>query len=641
MQPTHHPFQAEVSQVLSLVIHSLYSNKEIFLRELVSNASDALDKRRFAALQDPTLLNDGEQLEIRIIPDPDAGTLTIWDNGVGMSEEELKKNLGTIAWSGSREFLDKLKAAQSAGSDLPRLIGQFGVGFYSSYLVADRVSVTSRAAGSEQAFSWESTGEDGFSIAPAERASVGTSVVLHLKSDQREYVENGRLRQLVQHYSDYVAHPILLPKVELGEKPAEGAERPPELEAVNRASALWQRSPKDVTKEQYVEFYKHLTHEWEEPLGYRHFQIEGAQMFTGLLFLPSRAPFDLFDPEAHHGLRLHVRRVFVMQDCEDLVPRWLRFMRGVVDSEDLPLNVSRETLQDSRIIKAMKKQVVHQSLELLGEIAGERKDDYLKFWEHFGVVLKEGLYFEPEHKEKLEKLVRFESSAKGALLSLDEYVAEMPAEQSAIYYLIGPSQKAAASSPHLERVRKAGFDVLLLTDAVDSFAITALSEYAGKPLISVTAADLKLDKAEEKSDESETKPEEVKAGLLERFRDILKGKVVEVRASKRLLDSPACLVQPEGALPPHIERLLRQQKRDVPSARRILELNLTHPLVKSVTELDEREPGSERVREWLELLHDQALLAEGSPIEDPAGFAKNLTRLLTRAAERELSAPSA
>jgi molecular chaperone HtpG len=629
MEPVRHSFQAEVSQVLNLVIHSLYSNKEIFLRELVSNASDALDKRRFAALEQPGLLEDGEVLKIRIIPDAAAGTLTIWDNGIGMTEAELTKNLGTIAWSGSREFLKNLKQAEG-GQALPQLIGQFGVGFYSAYLVADRVTVTSRAAGQTAAVRWESTGEDGFTVEPAERDSVGTSVVLHLKAEQREYLELGRLRQLVQRYSDYVAHAIELPKSN-DEKAAQ------EFEAVNRASALWQRSPKEVSEEQYTEFYKHLSHDWEAPLGHRHFQIEGTQMFTGLLFVPGRAPFDLFDAEAEHGLRLHVRRVFVMENCEDLTPRWLRFLRGVIDSEDLPLNVSRETLQDSRVVKAIKKQVVHQALELLSEIARERAEDYEKFWRAFGIVLKEGLYFETESKEKLEKLVRFESSSLGKLVSLDDYVAAMPEGQAAIYYALGPSQKVAASSPHLERVRKAGFDVLLLTDPVDSFMINSLSEFSGKPLVSVTAEDLKLP-GESASDE-QTKEAATPAteGLFARFREVLKEKVTEVRASKRLTDSPACLVQAEGALPPHIERLLRAQKREMPSQRRILELNLSHPLVKNVSALDEREPGSERVRDWLELLYDQALLAEGSPIEDPAGFAKKLTRLLTTAAEHELS----
>ncbi len=630
MEAVRHAFQAEVNQVLHLVIHSLYSNKEIFLRELVSNASDALDKRRFAAIEDKALLDDGETLKIRVIPDSEAGTLTIWDNGIGMTQEELQKNLGTIAWSGSKEFLAKLKAA--GGQDVPRLIGQFGVGFYSAYLVADRVSVVSRAAGSAEAFRWESSGEDGFTIEPAERDSAGTSVTLHLKEDQRDYLQTYRLRELIQRYSDYVAHSIELPS-------KDSKKEAPEFEAVNRASALWQRSPKELNAEQYAEFYKHLTHDWEPPLGHRHFQIEGTQMFSGLLFVPSRAPFDLFDSSAKHGVRLHVRRVFVMDNCEELAPRWLRFVRGVIDSEDLPLNVSRETLQDSRVVRAIKKQVVHQVLELLSETAQERAAEYEKFWQNFGAVLKEGLYFETESKEKLEKLLRFYSSAQSKLISLDEYIAAMPEGQSAIYYILGPTQKVAASSPHLERVRKAGYDVLLLTDPVDSFAINSLNEYAGKQLISVTAQDLKLpgEDSEKSEDREESDEKKESPPLFARFQDVLKDKVVEVRASKRLTDSPACLIQPEGALPPHIERLLRAQQKDVPAPRRILEVNLEHPLVKRVSALGEREPDSERVRDWFELIYDQALLAEGSPIEDPAGFAKKLTRLLTEAAEHELA----
>ncbi|HET9953087.1 MAG TPA: molecular chaperone HtpG [Polyangiaceae bacterium] len=631
METVRHPFQAEVSQVLNLVIHSLYSNKEIFLRELVSNASDALDKRRFAALKDPSLLEEGEVLKIRLSADLDAGTLTIWDNGIGMSEAELAKNLGTIAWSGSREFINRMKGEGAPAQDLPTLIGQFGVGFYSAYLVADRVTVTSRAAGSAQAYSWESTGEEGFSISEAQRDSVGTSIVLHLKAEQREYLEPYRLRELVLRYSDYVQHPIELVGSNDPKKEAE-------VETINRGSALWQRSPKEVTHEQYVEFYKHQSHDFEPPLGYRHFQIEGTQMFTALLFVPGRAPFDLFDPEASHGVRLHVRRVFVMDNCQELLPRWLRFVRGVVDSEDLPLNVSRETLQDSRAVKAIKKQIVAKTLELLGEIAEQRPDDYDKFWSTFGVVLKEGLYFEPEQKDKLAKLLRFESHAQGKSISLDAYVANMKSDQPAIYYVLGPNQKVASSSPHLESARSRGYDVLLLTDPVDSFAISALEKYGDKPLVSVTGADWKLPEGEQAG---EKKPdEEANASVLKGFLEVLKDRVLDVKASSRLTDSPACLVQAEGGLPPHLERLFKAQKRDLPASRRILELNLNHPLVKSVTALNARESSSPRVKEWLELIYDQALLAEGSPIEDPAAFAKKLTRLFSEAAAHELGQPS-
>lgn len=616
---TRHEFQAEVSQVLRLVIHSLYSNKEIFLRELVSNASDALDRRRFLAIGQPELLGDGEKLRIRLIPDPAAGTLTIWDNGVGMDEEELKRSLGTVAWSGSREFLERMKGA-SEGQDLPKLIGQFGVGFYSAYLVAGRVTVTSRKAGSERAFRWDSTGEDGYTIEPAERESVGTSVVLHLRDDQREYLEPLRLRNLVRRYSDYIPYPI-----ELVKEPSAT-----DADIVNRASALWHRQPKEVTREEYVEFYKHLTHDFEEPLAYRHFHIEGTTMFSGLVFVPKRAPFDLFDPEPRHGVRLHVRRVLVMEDAPELVPRWLRFVRGVIDSEDLPLNVSRELLQDSRLVKIIQKQIVHQTLDLLAEIARDRPADYETFFRTFGAVLKEGFHFDPEHKNQLARLCRFQSAARGAPIGLDEYVRAMPEGQPAIYYLTAASQKLAASSPHLERVRASGYDVLLLSDAVDPFVMERLTEYEGKPFISVTSPDLRLPAAA-----PETPPAD-KTPLFQRFERVLKERVAEVKASTRLTDSPACLVVAEGALAPHIERLLRASGRDVPASRRILELNLEHPLVRHVTELEAREPGSERVAEWIELLYDQALLSEGSPLEDPGAFAKRLSKVLTAAAEHQL-----
>src|SRR5688572_13133911 len=391
MSAVSHSFQAEVSQVLRLVVHSLYSNQEIFLRELISNASDALDKRRFSALQTPGLLGEGESLKVRLLPNKEQGTLTIWDNGIGMGQEELKQSLGTIAWSGSREFLKKLEG-QSAEA-LPQLIGQFGVGFYSSFLVAERVEVISRAAGSDVSFRWESSGEGGFTIDDAERSEVGTSIVLHLKPDAREYLDTYRLRQLVERYSDYLSYPIELQK----------PDKPDEFEPINSGTALWQRSPKDVTAEQYQELYKHLTHDFQPPLGHRHFRMEGTQQFCGLVYVPSRAQFDLFEPDAKHGVRLHVRRVLVMESCEELVPRWLRFVRGVVDSEDLPLNVSREVLQDSKIVRTIRKQVQNQVLDLLGEVAQEKPAEYEKFWGLFGAVLKEGLHFDPDTGERLNK----------------------------------------------------------------------------------------------------------------------------------------------------------------------------------------------------------------------------------------------
>ncbi|MDF3065952.1 MAG: Chaperone protein HtpG [Polyangiaceae bacterium] len=621
MSAVNHSFQAEVSQVLRLVIHSLYSNQEIFLRELLSNASDALDKRRFSALQRPELWTGDEPLKVRLVPNKEQGTLTLWDNGIGMTDEELKQSLGTIAWSGSREFLKKLEG-QSAEA-LPQLIGQFGVGFYSAFLVSDRVEVVSRAAGADKAHRWESTGEGGFSIDDAERESVGTSIILHLKKESLEYADPYRLRQLVERYSDYLSYPIELLKT--------GKED--EFEPINRGTALWQRSPKEVTEEQYQELYKHLTHDWQPALLHRHFRIEGTQEFSGLVYVPSRPQTDLFEPDAKHGVRLHVRRVMVMESCEELVPRWLRFVRGVVDSEDLPLNVSRELLQDSKVVRTIKKTVQNQVLDALADLAKDKPEEYEKFWGLFGAVLKEGLHFDPETGEKLSKLLRYESAATGKLVSLDQYLEAAPADQQAIYYVTAPSRTIASQSPFLEKVRQKGYDVLLMTDPVDPFAVSGLTEYGGKKVVSVASPDLKLEgDAEKKPEEEQTKEQ---TALLDRFGTVLKDQVSSVKASSRLLDSPACLIVPDGGLPPQIERLIRAQGRDLPKSQRILELNLEHPLLKNLQKLEDSSPGSERVQEWMHLIYDQALLAEGSPIEDPAAFAKRLTKLFTSASEKE------
>jgi molecular chaperone HtpG len=619
-EATVHRFEAEVTQVLRLVIQSLYSNKEIFLRELISNASDALDKLRFRALSEPELLSSSDGLKIRLIPDQARATLTIWDNGIGMSREELARALGTVAWSGSREFIEKLALAQAGKEPSLQLIGQFGVGFYSAFLVADEVSVTSRAAGSLEAFRWTSRGEETFSIEPADRDSAGTSVTLHLKADQREYLDEHRLRRLVARYSDYIAHAIELVVDKDGKADAQ---------RINQASALWQRQPKDIEPEQYQEFYKHLTHDWEEPLAWRHFHIEGTQLFTGLVFLPRSAPFDLFDQTPRHGVRLHVRRVLVMDNCEELVPRWLRFVRGVIDSEDLPLNVSREILQDSRAVRIIRKQIVNQTLEMLEQLALEKTDDYQHFFRNFGAVLKEGLHFEPELRDRLAELLRYESSNGTDFVSLASYVERMKEGQPAIYYATGPSRSLLESSPHLEALRKRDYEVLYMTDAVDPFALAALDKYKDKRLVSAMSADLPLGAArqEPRSAASES--------LLDRIKEILGERVGGVRSSERLTDSPACLVIPEGGLAPHVERLLRTRQVDLPVNKRILEVNLAHPLISRLSELHERDRQSPRVSEWVELLHDQALLAEGSPIENPAQFAKRMSELLTLAAAAE------
>ncbi|MEB2313545.1 MAG: molecular chaperone HtpG [Sorangiineae bacterium] len=617
---TEHRFQAEVSQVLRLVIGSLYSHKEIFLRELVSNASDALDKLRFRALSEPALVGEGDELRIRIRPDAEAGTLSIEDNGVGMTAEELVKNLGTIAWSGSREFLEKLEAAQSDATRAPELIGQFGVGFYSAYLVAERVSVTSRAAGSAEAHRWESDAREGFTVSPAERAEHGTTVVLQLKEGERYLTEPAKLRELIRRYSDFIQHPIEL--ADHGE-----------FSRANQAAALWQRSPKEVTREQYEELYRHLGHDFEPPLAWKHFRIEGTQMFSGIVYIPRKRPLDLFDAEPKHGVRLHVRRVLVMESAEELVPRWLRFVRGVVDSEDLPLNVSREVLQDSRPVEVIRKQLTAQTLELIDELARERPEDFRSFTEQFGSVLKEGLHFEPELRERLARLVRFSSTASDAPVSLEEYAARMPEGQSSIYYAIGQSRATLAAAPQLEALRARGYEVLLMTDAVDPFALAELDEHDGKPLASAIDAGLELG---EGPGTPSAAAREAAAPLLTALTEALGDAVGAVRASSRLVASPACLVSPPGALAPHVERALRARGVPVPETKRILEVNLEHPLTKNLAALAAAR--SPRFGDWAALLRELALLAEGSAIEEPERFAGKLTEILTEAAQ-SASAP--
>lgn len=613
-EKTTHKFQAEVTKVLSLVIHSLYSNPEVFLRELVSNASDALDKLRFRAVTEPHLLPEGTELRVRLIPDAEKRTLTLWDNGVGMSADALAKELGTVAHSGTKSFLDKLEQAKRGDVSL---IGQFGVGFYSAYLVADRVEVVSRAAGETQAHRWTSDGAETFTIEPAERESQGTSVILHLKQDA-EYTDGWRLRELVRRYSDFLDYPIEL--VTVDDKKEERSEK------LNQGKALWQRRPSQVTEEQYAELFKHLTHDLEPPLAHRHFQVEGTQLFSGLLFIPKRAPFDLFSPDSRHGVRLYVKRVFIMDDCEELLPRWLRFARGVVDSDDLPLNVSRELLQDSKIVRVIRKQIVKQLLDELDELSKDAAK-YADFWAAFGNVLKEGLHFEPDQKSRLAPLVRYESSKGTGLVSLAEYKSRMPEGQKAIYYVINESRGLAEKSPHTEALRQRGYEVLYMTDAVDSFAVDGLDEFDGTPLVSATGADLKLD-GEASDEKKAAESDAALKDLREHIRRKLQDQVSEVRVSDRLTDSPACLVVPEGGLQPYIERVLRATRKDAPHTKRILEVNPTHPLVKNLEQLCTRDPESPKLGDFIELLFEQALLAEGSPVEDPARFATRLTALL-------------
>lgn len=656
-ESTARPFKAEVSQLLKLLVNSLYSNKEVFVRELVSNASDALDKLRFESLSHPLWMPEGTTLTVRLIADAEANTLTIWDNGVGMSAEDLDENLGTLAKSGTRQFTEALEAAQKGG-DQPQLIGQFGVGFYSSFLVADSVEVISRAAGTDEAHRWESDAQTSFTIEPAEREVQGTTIILHLKEECKEYLQDYRLRQLVERYSDYIPHAIELPKqkappaekeegeeAQADESKAEAADEKTEqeFEQVNQASALWRRSPKELTEEQYEGFCKHLGHDWEAPLGYRHFHVEGTQMFYALLFIPKRVPFDLFDAEAKHGVRLHVKRVFVMEDCSDLIPRYLRFMRGVVDSEDLPLNVSREVLQDSTAVRVIKKQVINHSLTLLEEMQKEDTDKYNQFWGSYGTVLKEGLHFGETERERVSKLVQYESSTTEGWSRLEQYVSRMKEGQTSIYYAAGPSRQQLENSPHLEQLRKRGLEVLYMTDPIDPFAASALAKFDDKPLVNAMTEELKLDEAgESKGEDSEKdEPELDRKSLLEHMTSVLGDKVSEVRVSKRMTDSPVCLVIPEGGMAPHIEQMLRARNMDVPESKRILEVNTGHPVVENLHLAFAASKDSDDVKSWILTLFDQALIAEGSPVEDPADFARRLTSLVEKATAQTSAAAGA
>jgi molecular chaperone HtpG len=654
-EPKTHAFQAEVSQVLHLVVHSLYSHKEIFLRELVSNAADALDKLRFRAITEPGLTADDATLEVRIAADKEKGTLTIEDTGIGMAEAVLVKDLGTIAHSGTRALLEQIKA-KGAGGEVS-LIGQFGVGFYSAYLVADRVEVVSRAAGGapESARRWASDGKAGFTVEPVpteEAPARGTRVVLHLKPEHKEFLEAWRLRQLVERYSDYVPYPIKL-RVE---KRVDGKEQTA-FDTVNRAKALWQRPKAEITEEQYQEFERHLAHELEgsdPPLVRSHFKVEGTHEFTALVFVPHTPPFDARFERHPRGLKLFVKRVLIMDPCEELVPEWMRFVVGVVDSDDLPLNVSRELLQDSAALRLMKKQVVKHVLDELDGLAAEAADGKAESAQKleqlhtaYRVHLKEGLANDFEWRERLGKLVRFESSrAKDdapfaeRMTTLAEYVARMREGQDAIYYLFGETRKAVEQSPHAEGLRRRGFEVLFLTDPVDEWVMESLREFGKKPIVNAMRADLKLKESESEKEERRKESERLRP-LLDAMQDALKERVTEVRVSDRLTDSPACLVAASPGPHGYMERLLRENGRAVPRSRRILEVNPKHPVIEAALGLagaSVDDPTRADLGDWIELLYDQALLTEGSTPEDPNRFAQRLTALLVRAAQASASA---
>ena len=657
-QAEQHAFQAEVSEVLSIVVNSLYSHKEIFLRELISNASDALDKLAFQALTDHKLTGDDTEYQIDLIPGKDAGTLTIRDNGIGMSREELTDNLGTIAKSGTKQLMESLEG--DAKKDL-NLIGKFGVGFYSAFLVADEVTVTSRAAGSDEAWMWTSDGKTGFSIEPSEREARGTNIILKLKEDMHNYLEEYELRSLVRKYSDYVRSPIRL-QVERNEpigeeKDDDGnpkTESVKKWETVNTASALWTRPKNEISDEQYSDFYKHMTHDWAAPLAHTHFKVEGSQEMTGMMFIPGQPPMDMFQGQGQgsKGVRLYVKRVFIMEDCEDILPEWLRFMRGVVDSEDLPLNVSREILQQERVTAAIKKQVVGKTLSLLDELAaegettkstttevdGEEKTEevttnrYEQFWNNFGKVLKEGVHYDHANKDRIAKLLRYPSSKVEGITSLADYVERMPEDQTSIYYIVAETLDTARHSPHIEALEKRGYEVLFMTDAVDEWVVNGLEKFDDKELISAAKGNLDFSDSEEEKKEMEAQST-LFSSLTERVQEDLGEYVKEVRVTNRLTDSPACLVSDEQGMSPYIEKVLRANGQDVPTQKRILELNPEHEVVKSLQEMAKDESKAADVTQWSQLLFDQALVAEGSLPADPAQFAKTISTLMKKAVD--------
>ena len=639
-----HAFQAEVSRVLHLVVNSLYSNKEIFLRELISNASDAIDRLRLSALEDESLLGDDPEFAIKVWAEPEANLLHISDNGLGMSHDQLIESLGTIAHSGTLSFLESLKEKSADTS----LIGQFGVGFYSAFLVADKVTVTSRAAGSDEVWVWTSEAKDGYTLEPGERDGRGTTITLHLNTEQHEYTSFWSLRALIAKYSDYVRHPIMLgdmrPAPEDEDKSDDDAkdddaeEKEPTLtlqfEQVNKGSALWQRNRDEITDEEYTEFYKHVSHDFEAPLCWNHFKIEGTQLFTGLLYVPKRPPFDLYHRDAKRGVSLFVNRVFIMDDAEELVPGWLRFVKGVIDSDDLPLNISREMLQDGAITRSIRKQIIKKTLDRLNTLSGEDAEAYNDFWKGFGPVIKEGLYLDRDQSKRIGKLLRYRSSAVDGLTSLDEYIERMPEGQEDIYYVIGENEASVSVSPHLEALKSRGWEVLYMTDPVDEWAVEGLGEWDEKKLVSATNADLDLNEDEDEDKKKER--EEVAGtleGLLSHMGTVLEENVREVRVSNRLTDSPVCLVVPEGGQNAYLERLLRNHDKSMPKTKRILEVNATHPLITAIRDAHGATPDSPEVNEWVEILYDQALLLEGSPVDDPARLARRMTGLLQKAME--------
>nr|CAA6823802.1 MAG: Chaperone protein HtpG [uncultured Thiotrichaceae bacterium] len=626
-------FQTEVNQLLQLMIHSLYSNKEIFLRELISNGADACDKLRFEAIADDSLYEGDGELRVEITFDAEANTVTISDNGIGMDRDEVVTNIGTIAKSGTKEFLSKMTGDEQKDA---HMIGQFGVGFYSSFIVADKVTLTTRRAGAaaDEAVQWVSDGQSGYTLENVEKTGRGTEIVLHLKEEEKELADNWRLRSIITKYSDHIPLPVKMIQVITAETDEEGNEIPlPDdlpvtWETINKANALWTRSKSEVTDEEYQEFYKHISHDWQEALAWSHNRVEGKLEYSSLLYVPSKAPFDLFEPQQKQGIKLYVQRVFIMDDTENLMPRYLRFVRGVIDSGDLPLNVSREILQSNKTIDSMKNGSVKKVLGLLEGMAKNDADKYNEFWKEFGRVLKEGPGEDFSNREQIAKLLRFASTnddSENQTVSLDDYISRMKEGQEKIYYISADSHTAAKNSPHLEVFRKKGIEVILLSDRVDEWLTNSLNEFDGKSLQSVAKGELHLDSMDtEEEKEEQKKAEEESKSLIEQIKENLKDKVEDVRVSHRLTDSPSCIVLSEHDMALYMQNLMKQAGHDMPSTKPTLEINPGHPLLARMsTEADD-----DRFSEWAEVLLDQAILAEGGQLEDPAGFVHRLNGLM-------------
>ena len=635
-------FKTEVQQLLDLVIHSLYSNKDIFLRELISNGSDAIDRLRFEALSNKELIKDDPEFRIKLFVDNEAKTLRIEDNGIGMTRDELEENIGTIARSGTRQFMEELKKGKAKAS--PELIGQFGVGFYSAFMVADNVILKTRPATGDESWTWESSGDGTYEISEGGRDKRGTEITLHLNESSRDYIVEFRLRQIIKKYSDFVEYPVVMdiirdetPMDDEG-KPKEGAEKETTVteETLNSMKAIWMRPKSEVKKEEYNEFYKHVSHDYIDPLKTIHYSAEGKIEFKALLYLPAKAPFDMFQQEGtKHGIHLYVKRIFIMDNCEALLPRYLRFAKGVVESNDLPLNVSREILQEDVIIKKIEKSVTTKILSELKSMMKKSEEDYLSFYREFGKVLKEGIEVDPTNKDKIKDLLLFESSRTepGKYVSLKEYTERMALDQKEIYYITGTSRSAVENSPHLEVFKKKEIEVLFMTEPVDEFILSGFGEYDKKKLKSIAQGDIDLGTEEEKkiADEQKKETSGKYKKLIKKVQDSLKDYVKEVRLSDRLTDSASCLVTDDGDMNPQMERIFAAMNQPVPETKRILELNPDHPVIETMNDLFAADKKNPKLADYSELLYDQALLTEGIAIKDPARFARLVTGLMVQA----------